>query len=219
MKILAIETSGDICGVALISKDRIISEKNVLLPKNSSSMIFEIIKEVSRKIDFDCLAVDIGPGSFTGIRIGVSLARAYGQFLKIPVIGVSSLDCLVYNALTKTKVCGKIYPVIDALREEVYTAGYDEFRRKTGYQIIKIERFKKMLGNKSTVVGNKEICKKISVSEKCFNTQLTASAVGFLAMKKLLKNQTKNYKDVLPLYIRRIFAEERIRIKKSAAAG
>ena len=78
MKILAIETSGDICGVALLSKDRIISEKNVLLPKNSSSRIFEIIKEVSKKIDFDCLAVDIGPGSFTGIRIGVSLARAYG---------------------------------------------------------------------------------------------------------------------------------------------
>lgn len=218
MKILAIETSCDICGVALLNKDRIISEKNVLLPKNSSSKIFEIIKEVSKKTDFHCMAVDVGPGSFTGIRIGVSLARAYGQFLKIPVAGVSSLDCLVYNALTKTKVCGKIYPVIDALREEVYTAEYDEFTRKTEYQIIKIEKFKKMLCYKSTVVGNKEICKKINIDEKCFNTQLTASSVGFLAMKKFLENQTKNYKDILPLYIRRTFAEERIRYKKSAPA-
>ncbi|MBN1385092.1 MAG: tRNA (adenosine(37)-N6)-threonylcarbamoyltransferase complex dimerization subunit type 1 TsaB [Elusimicrobia bacterium] len=211
MKILAIETSGDICGVALLNKDRIIAEKNAVLPRNSSSSIFEMLKTVSKKAVFDCLAVDIGPGSFTGIRIGVSLARAYGQFLKIPVIGISSLDCLVFNAVSKNNISGKIYSVIDALREEVYMGEYDGLKRKKEYKIITIKKLKEMLNGKCTVVGDKRVCEKIN--NKYINVKLTASAVGFLAIAKFSEEQNStNYKGILPLYIRRAFAEERTKI-------
>lgn len=211
MKVLAIETSGDICGAALISGDGVVSEKNILLPKNSSSGIFEIVKEISSKTDYDYLAVDIGPGSFTGIRIGVSFARAYGQFLKIPVAGISSLDCLVFNAVFKHSVSGKIYPVIDALREELYTAEYCGMKRKKEYQIITIEKFKKMLNSKHTIVGSRKICEKIG--KDCINIQLTASAIGLLAAAVFMKKGiVASYKDTVPLYIRRAFAEERAKI-------
>ncbi|MBI5573692.1 MAG: tRNA (adenosine(37)-N6)-threonylcarbamoyltransferase complex dimerization subunit type 1 TsaB [Elusimicrobia bacterium] len=211
MKILAIETSGSICGAAVINSDKIIAEKNIFLPKNSSSKIFDIIKNIAKKnLQFNAIAVDVGPGSFTGIRVGVSLARAYGQFLKLPVIGVSCLDCLVFNALkdaTLKNVSGKIFPIVDALRGEVYTAEYGGLKRKTKYKIIKVEKFLKMLDNKSTVIGNREICKKISM-KKCVIINVSASSVGFTALNKFKKNKKHNYNEVLPLYIRRAFAQE-----------
>jgi len=206
MKILAIETSGNICGAAVISGDKIIAEKNIFLPKNSSSKIFDIIKNITKKnLQFDAMAVDVGPGSFTGIRIGVSLARAYGQFLKVPVISVSSLDCLVFNALKDAmlkNVSGKIFPIVDALRGEVYTAEYEGLKRKSEYKIIEVEKFLKMLDNKSTIVGSYEICRKISL-KKCVITDISASSVGFVALSKFKKNKNYDYNEVLPLYIRR----------------
>ncbi|MDD5687776.1 MAG: tRNA (adenosine(37)-N6)-threonylcarbamoyltransferase complex dimerization subunit type 1 TsaB [Elusimicrobia bacterium] len=214
MKILAIETTGEICGAALIDNNKIISERNLLVAKNSSSKIFEVVKEISKKLDFDCLAVDIGPGSFTGIRIGVSLARAYGQFLKVPVIGISSLDCLVYSALIKEKVIGHIFPIIDALRDEVFTAEYQGLKRKTGYQIIKIDKFRNMLSKGSVAAGSDEICGKIGLNGKCICTRMTASAVGFLAIKKFKNNFKGDYRKILPLYVRRSFAEEHIGTKR-----
>ncbi|MDO8734126.1 MAG: tRNA (adenosine(37)-N6)-threonylcarbamoyltransferase complex dimerization subunit type 1 TsaB [Elusimicrobiota bacterium] len=210
MKILAIETSGNICGAAVISGDKIIAEKNIFLPKNSSSKIFDIIKNITKKnLQFDAIAVDVGPGSFTGIRVGVSLARAYGQFLELPVVGVSCLDCLVFNALKEKNVSGKIFPIVDALRGEVYTAEYEGQKRKTEYKIIEVEKFLKMLDNKSTIVGSYEICQVISDNRKCDVVKLSASAVGFLASMKLEKCEKHNYNKVLPLYIRRAFAQER----------
>ena len=108
----------------------------IFLPKNSSSKIFDVIKNVTKKnLQFSAIAVDVGPGSFTGSRIGVSLARVYGQFLELPVIGVSCLDCLVFNAVKHKNVSGKIFPIVDALRGEVYTAEYDGLKRKTKYKI------------------------------------------------------------------------------------
>lgn len=208
-KILAIETSGNICGAAVISGDKIIAEKNIFLPKNSASKIFEVIKNFTNKnLQFNAVAVDVGPGSFTGIRIGVSLARAYGQFLELPVVGVSCLDCLVFNALKEKKVSGKIFPIVDALRGEVYTAEYEGLKRKTKYKIIGIEKFLKILDNKSTVIGSYKICRLIQDNRKCAVVKLSASAVGFLASMKLEKAELHEYNKVLPLYIRRAFAQE-----------
>ena len=216
MKVLAIETSGNICGAAVISGDKIIAEKNVFLPKNSSSKIFDIIKNITKKnLQFDAIAVDVGPGSFTGSRIGVSLARAYGQFLELPVVGVSCLDCLVFNALKEKNVSGRIFPIVDALRGEVYTAEYEGLKRKTKYKIIEVEKFLKMLDNKSTIAGSYEICRLIPANRKCVIVKLSASAVGFLASKKLEKCKKHNYNEVLPLYIRRAFAQEHYADSKS----
>jgi len=208
-RILAIETSGELCGVALIQNGKVVAEKNILLPKNSSSKIFDIIENVTKKDSkLDAVAVDIGPGSFTGTRIGVSLARAYGQFLKLPVIGISSLDCMVFNALKQKNIKGMIFPVIDALRCEVYTAGYEGQRRISEYRIISIDKLTKMSDKKTVVVCGKKIFKKNPVG-RCIAVDITASAVGLLAWDKLSKNKKYSYDRVLPLYLRRAFAEDR----------
>ncbi len=85
-----------------------------------------ILKKIKRtKKDIGLVAVDVGPGSFTGVRIGVSLARALGQALHIPVVGVSSLEALAENAAKKNSVkpVGIVVSLL-ALEGELYAAAY-----------------------------------------------------------------------------------------------
>jgi len=214
MGILAIETSNNVCGAAFMDEGNVVAEKNLILPKNSSSEIFHIVKRVSKKRDISAIAVDIGPGSFTGIRIGVSLARAYSQFLRIPAVGIQSLDCLVYDAIKQENICGDIYPLIDALRDEVYTAHFWGIKRKSGYQIKKIDDLKEYLAKGSIIVGSPEVLKKIRGSYKRIEAGFTASAVGYLALEKIKSGVRSNYTDLVPFYMRRSFAEERSAEKK-----
>ena len=72
MRILAIETSNDACGAALIENGNISAEKNIILPKNSSSEIFGIVEKICGNKKISAVAVDTGPGSFTGIRVGMA---------------------------------------------------------------------------------------------------------------------------------------------------
>ncbi|MEW6555767.1 MAG: tRNA (adenosine(37)-N6)-threonylcarbamoyltransferase complex dimerization subunit type 1 TsaB [Elusimicrobiota bacterium] len=221
MKILAIETSGNTCGAALVCDTEIITEQNIFLPKKSSSKIFEIINGITKKHRFDAVAVDTGPGSFTGIRIGISLARVFGQFLKIPVVGISSLDCLVYSAIQGINFTSRIFPIVDAFREEVYTAQYTGLKRETEYKIVKISNLEKLAGKKSVLAGEPEILKKIATETNFMETnficvQQLASTVGFLAYKKFKKkeNITGGYETVLPLYIRHAYVDEQKKINR-----
>ena len=208
MGILAIETSNNVCGAAFIENDGTAAEKNLILPKNSSSEIFNIINKVSKNRVITAVAVDIGPGSFTGIRIGVALARAYSQFLKIPAAGVSSLDCLVYDAVTQKRASGNIYPVIDALRGEVYTARFSGIKRKSQYRIIKIDDLNKYFLKGSSITGNPDILSKIRGGYTKIETEFSAATVGYLAVSKLKKTKPGNFNEILPFYMRRSFAEE-----------
>ena len=218
MGILAIETSNNVCGAAFIDKGCVVAEKNLILPKNSSSEIFRIVRQVSGNKKISAVAVDIGPGSFTGIRIGVSLARAYSQFLKIPAAGIPSLDCLVYNAVKRENIGGDIYPLIDALRDEVYTAHFTGIKRNSQYRIIKICDLKKYFAKGAVIVGNSEILKKINGNYNRVETDFSASAVGYLAIEIIKGKRCPNFKDILPFYMRRSFAEECSAAKQSKCA-
>jgi len=223
MIILAIETSNDVCGAALIEDGKISAEKNLILPKNSSSEIFGLVGKISRGKKISAVAVDIGPGSFTGIRIGVSMARAYSQFLGIPAVGIPSLDCMAYNAAAANAAPVRpkdvrhhcICPVIDALRNEVYTARFEGLKRKSRYGIVEICDLEKFFGPCAAVAGSMCLLKKISGKFKRVETCLTAGAVGMLALEKLKRNGLRtDYSRILPFYMRKSFAEERSAAKK-----
>ncbi|MFQ7473488.1 MAG: tRNA (adenosine(37)-N6)-threonylcarbamoyltransferase complex dimerization subunit type 1 TsaB, partial [Anaerovoracaceae bacterium] len=135
MYILGIETTGAFASVALTKDGRVIghvrgndrfSHLQNLMPQVES-----VIKENKLSIgDISALAVSCGPGSFTGIRIGVSSARALSQILDIPCASVSSLEALAMrvcesdnlNDIVDKKVL--VCPILDARRSQVYGAGY-----------------------------------------------------------------------------------------------
>lgn len=131
--ILNIETSGKICSVA-ISKDGAIEYQledhegmrhaEVLAP-----FVEKCMEELKRKEDkLDAVAVSIGPGSYTGLRIGLSLAKGVAFSRNIPLIGVSTLQILAVKAMFRSfDFTGEelLVPMIDARRMEVFTGVYD----------------------------------------------------------------------------------------------
>ncbi|MDO6451475.1 tRNA (adenosine(37)-N6)-threonylcarbamoyltransferase complex dimerization subunit type 1 TsaB [Oceanobacillus profundus] len=126
MNILAIDTSNQVLGVSILKGDQIIGEVMTNLTKNHSVRLMpaieKLMKEVSmRPEELDKIIVAKGPGSYTGVRIGVSTAKTMAWALDIPVVGVSSLEVLSYQGRFFD---GVICPFFDARRGLVFTGLY-----------------------------------------------------------------------------------------------
>ncbi len=130
MKILAIDTSGEICSVAILEDAKTLKVISSKSEKEHSQTLMPKIKDLFEEAnltmdDIDLLACSRGPGSFTGIRIGMATVKAFADAKNIPIAGVDSLKALAYGALIKKgrKDC-KILSIIDAKNENVYCAVY-----------------------------------------------------------------------------------------------
>lgn len=131
--ILNIETSSRICSVALEHAGEVIFHKESEESMQHSTLLAPYVDEAVKTLrrrgeNLDAVAVSIGPGSYTGLRIGLSLAKGLCFSQEIPLIGVSTLQILAVKAMFKNVVWTGdelIVPVIDARRDEVYTAVYN----------------------------------------------------------------------------------------------
>ncbi|ALC92550.1 hypothetical protein AM500_24390 [Bacillus sp. FJAT-18017] len=126
MKILAIDTSNYPLGVAVTDGDKVVAEYSTNLKKNHSIRIMPAIEftlhEAGLKpADLDRIVVAEGPGSYTGVRIGVTVAKTMAWSLNIPLVGVSSLHVLAMNG---RYFDGCIAPLFDARRGQAYTGLY-----------------------------------------------------------------------------------------------
>ncbi|MBU4484879.1 tRNA (adenosine(37)-N6)-threonylcarbamoyltransferase complex dimerization subunit type 1 TsaB [bacterium] len=126
MKILAIDSSTPQSSVALSRDDKIVAEARMestpSLAEKLLPNIDEILKNVGWNIkDIEGIAVSIGPGSFTGLRIGLATAKGIALANNIPIVGVSSLEILAMNGSGSDLI---VVPIIDARKKEVYTAAY-----------------------------------------------------------------------------------------------
>ena len=138
MKILSITTSSKICGVAILEDTSIIKEINLNNGLTHSETLMPLIKQIFEETnltlsDIDLLVSDIGPGSFTGIRIGISTVKAFADSLGIPSIGVNSLDSLTYNCENTGVICS----LIDAKKNNVYCEIFENILNSTFSHIVK----------------------------------------------------------------------------------
>lgn len=131
--IINIETSGKICSVAL-TRDGVLefdleNRDGMKHAELLAPFVERAMEEVKRKEwNVDALAVSIGPGSYTGLRIGLSLAKGLAFSLGVPLIGVSTLKILAVKAMFRNfNFTGEevLAPMIDARRMEVFTGAYD----------------------------------------------------------------------------------------------
>ena len=131
-RILLIETSTALCSTALAENGAIISYRESSAPKAHASLtavfIDEMLKEKGISIaDCDAICVSMGPGSYTGLRVGVSTAKGLCFGSGKPLMAVGTLDTLVAQAVAEGLVpegCRYIIPMIDARRMEIYSAGF-----------------------------------------------------------------------------------------------
>jgi len=131
--ILNIDTSTDVCSVALSGDGMILCHNENSEGHNHATLLSGFIKEAldyasSHELKLDAVAVTLGPGSYTGLRIGLSEAKGLAYALGLPLIGIDTLRVIAVGAMfTYVDITPDtiIVPMIDARRSEVYTAAYD----------------------------------------------------------------------------------------------
>jgi tRNA threonylcarbamoyladenosine biosynthesis protein TsaB len=132
MLILGIDTSSDICSVGLSKDKEFIGEINIKLKRRHSERLLPIIKrllfETGKKLnDLDGIVVTNGPGSFTGLRIGLSTVQAFKMSLDIPVYSISTLEYMAF-VLSQHYKDSILVPTIDARNKRVYTAIFKKIK-------------------------------------------------------------------------------------------
>jgi len=143
MKVLGIDTSNLVMSLAVIEDDKLLGEYSTNLKKNHSIRLMPAISLLLDELDIepadlDGIAIAQGPGSYTGVRIGVTTAKSMAWSLGIPLVGISSLEAVAGNGACFE---GKVCPLFDARRGQVYTALFDQGKRLVKDQIIMLDQW------------------------------------------------------------------------------
>lgn len=215
-KILQIETATQICSVALSIDGKTVALKEEsgqnLHASNLTLFIDDVIKSAGLTYkDLDAVAVSKGPGSYTGLRIGVSTAKGLCYALDIPLIAIETLEMMAAGFLFENPgYNGLVCPMIDARRMEVYTALFDaelKVLEPTSAKIIDETSFKSVLdqsqvsflGDGAAKCAEALAHANSSFSDVNFNSASYMSALAFNAFK------VGNFEDVAyfePFYLK-----------------
>ncbi|MFV0502868.1 MAG: tRNA (adenosine(37)-N6)-threonylcarbamoyltransferase complex dimerization subunit type 1 TsaB [Lachnospirales bacterium] len=215
MNILAIETSTKILSIAVLTKNT--CNEITKETKNHASSLLPLIIELLNKSgvekeNLDYIAVSSGPGSFTGLRIGASTAKAIAHGLNIPIISVPTLAALAYNFKNSGK---EIIPVIDARRGTVYAQRFNTKNEiapindvETIHAIDLINNTKKeaiILGDGVSIFNNIDMPPNIKI---CYDLSHCAKMVGKLALQYISENSNIfQYFEYEPTYYKKTQAE------------
>ncbi len=211
--ILNLETSTKNCSVSISKNGELLILKELCATNFSHAekltpFIQETLKSANISLkDLDAIAIGKGPGSFTGLRIGVSSAKGLCFGLDIPLISLPTLEILA-NATTINN--GFIIPLLDARRQEVYTAVFNknyEFVKKTFNPILDENSFSEYLDNNEVVFlgdGSAKTKEIIKHKNAVFLDDFHPSAKEMVALS-YQKYQNKNFEDVAyfePFYLK-----------------
>ena len=221
MKILAIDTSSEICGVCILEDDKLIDDNSLsngmTHSENLMPLVSEILERNNLKIsDIDLISCVVGPGSFTGIRIGVSTIKALAEVENIKIAELTALEVLAGNIEDDNIRVS----IIDARNDQVYCGIFDKDNNLIEEMIADsidntVQKLKKF--SNITFVGNGAIKYKDLLNKEmsnitfCDNNLQNAYIVGKIGYKKYLENNLKTADELLPIYLRKSQAE---RMKK-----
>ena len=221
MKILAIDTSSSVCSVAILEEDKLIDKNELDDGRTHSENLMPLLDELLKRNSIDIkevelIACTVGPGSFTGIRIGVASIKPIAEVLNIKVASIMSLEALARNVENKETIVS----LIDARNNQVYCGIFDkEYNSKEEYIADDINEVIKVLEkyDNITFVGNGSILHQELLTQKLRNVEFSdnnkqsAENVGKMGYKKYLENNLCTADTIMPVYLRKSQAE---RLKK-----
>jgi tRNA threonylcarbamoyladenosine biosynthesis protein TsaB len=227
MNILALDASGIAGSVAYYKKNKLVGEYYICDGLTHSQTIMPMLENMKSLLSIDLkeielVAVTSGPGSFTGLRIGVATAKAMAMALNLPIIGIPTLDVLAANiSFTPYIIC----PIMDARRGQVYTAQYrwnetsHEMQRISEYEAIELNILLNRLINysekvvftgdgidvfKDTII---EVLKDRALFAKPSQILQRASVLADLAFMAYQRGESMNADNFIPMYLRKSQAE------------
>ena len=236
MKILAVDTSSKLCSVAILEDTNLIKkielDNGLTHSETLMPLIQQLLNECSLSLNnIDLLVSDVGPGSFTGIRIGVSSCKAFSDSLNIPCVGISSLEVLAYNIQNDGIICS----TIDCKNNNCYFALYE---LNSGNYNVLIEPCAKSVNDVLDLLNSQYYNKCISfvgdgipseklhsiydnnadseVTKNIISSYLNVENLGTAGYKKFINNNTVG-EEILPLYLKKpqaqIQLEEKLKAK------
>lgn len=234
MQILSIDTCSVTATAAVVSDDRLVAEVVQNNGKTHSRNIMPMIECMLSQADIspddiDCFAAAVGPGSFTGVRIGVATVKALAHATGKPCVAVSALEGLAYNVFPFN---GIVCPIMDARRGQVYNALFDgrNMSRITEDRVVSMEELLEELKGKTDAViftGDgvsvfenmiKEALGENAVISPRMQRLHLAASVAEIGERKFLDGDTMTYDELKPLYLR-LSQAERERMERLKQAG
>lgn len=225
MKILAIDTSSMVASAAVMDEEKLVAEYIINHKKTHSEQLMPIIEEVLESCglnirEIDAIAVASGPGSFTGLRIGAATAKGLAHACDIKIIGVPTLDGLAFNL----PYCqGIICPIMDARRNQVYTALYkwdrgNFYKLKPHCAIALSELLEDLKKREESIVFlgdgvpvHRDTIKKVLGDRAGFAPlnadRQRASSIAELALEALKRGEGQSGDVFVPFYLRKSQAE------------
>lgn len=225
MYVLGIDTATLVCSAAIAEPARIVSELTMYTRRTHSERLMPAIQQLISDAglspqDLGGIAVSIGPGSFTGLRIGITTAKSMAFALGIPVVGVPTLDALAAQfPYSKRIIC----PILDAQKGRVYTALYDTSegypRRLSEYEVLDIKELTSRVinaGEPVIISGEaadfseqlQQVDPLLLTVASPLNRMPRGASSAVLGMRQLISGIGQDPQTLLPLYIRRSEAEE-----------
>jgi tRNA threonylcarbamoyladenosine biosynthesis protein TsaB len=222
MKILAIDTASFPASAAILEDNVILGEYVIRNQRKHSQNIMPMTERLFDDLgmdigDIDVFAVTIGPGSFTGLRIGISTVRAFAQATGKPMVGVNTLEALAYNFAGSDRI---VIPMLDARRDEVFTAAYSfdgtKMNELLAPCVMTVDEVSSLFADGSIIytgdgaIKHAEELKNSAEGAVIAPPQLSeirASAAAALALEKAADGKATDLNEIQPLYLRKSQAE------------
>lgn len=221
MKILAVDTSTMISSVAVLEDDHIIGDFSISQSKTHSEQLLPMIGDMLDRLgmklsDIDVFSVAIGPGSFTGLRIGVSVVKTMAQVLNKPIIGISTLEAMAHGIYSSDV----IVPIIDARGNRIFVGEFVRYEGKfikiSEERLTTVDEFILNMNEKSYLFvgdgakkldsGFNYIIPKHHFTLADMNNCI-ARSVAVLAKKRYENGDFDSFFDLVPNYLRKSQAE------------
>ena len=222
MIVLAIDTASRSCSVAVLDGNAVMAEINDVSGQTHSRHLMGMVDQalsmsVGQMAKIDGFAVTQGPGSFTGLRIGISTAKGLAEAAGKPLVGVSSLQALAWQVFPSDVM---VIPMLDARRKEVYSARYtregETFKMVGAEQALSPEAAVDGLDMPCLLVGDGAVAYADRLGMVLgghmqlalpFQHLIRASTVAFLARERLTEARDDRM-TLAPRYLRQSYAEE-----------
>lgn len=217
--ILNIDTAVEIATISISNNEKVIASVTNHNQKDHASFLQPAIKNLLQKVrisinELNAVAVTSGPGSYTGLRVGMASAKGLCYALKIPMITINTLQVMALSSINREQDKWAFYcPMIDAKRMEVFTAVYD-FQLleiiKPCSMVLDSEVFKDLLKtNKIYFSGSGAVKLKNILDTKSaefVGTESTAFSMAVLSYKKYEAQNFANIASVAPAYLKEFYA-------------